>query len=272
MKITSLMDDYCPRSGLCGEHGLSFFLEVNGSRILFDMAQTARFLENALRLDIDLASIHMIVLSHGHYDHGGGLPYLLKKLGDKPVLFFAGSGFDAAKEAVSGDARRRIGIGESLPSSLKERVFVVEAPKKIARGVFLLPRAEISDGKVANPGFRLRSESGDDIDTFEDEVSLIVVEEDGMSIITGCAHRGIGNIVQSARKAFPENKIKALIGGFHLVNESAEVLASVSARIREFEPQGVYCCHCTGLRGYTALANAMPGIVTWLDCGSKVEL
>ncbi|MDD3980646.1 MAG: MBL fold metallo-hydrolase [Spirochaetia bacterium] len=272
MKITSLMDDYCPRSGLCGEHGLSFYLEAGGSRILFDTAQTARFLENALRLGIDLALIDMVVLSHGHYDHGGGFPYLLKKLGDKPVLFFAGPGFDAAKEAVSGDARRRIGVGESLPSSVKQAVVLVDSPKEIASGVFLLPRADISDGKEPNSGFRLRSGSGDTIDTFEDEVSLVVVEQDGMSIITGCAHRGIGNIVQSARKAFPGNRIKALVGGFHLVNESAEALDVVSLKIRDFEPQSIYCCHCTGLRGYAALANAMPGIVTWLDCGSRVEL
>jgi 7,8-dihydropterin-6-yl-methyl-4-(beta-D-ribofuranosyl)aminobenzene 5'-phosphate synthase len=266
------MDDYCPRAGFCGEHGLSFLIEVKGSKILFDTAQTGRFLENAERLKIDLTMIDVVVLSHGHYDHTGGLSFLLEKLGDKPVLFFAGPGFDAVKEAVSGDVRRKNGIGSALTPSLRKKFLLIDVVKKIADGTYILPRADISDGKEPNPVFRIRSGDKDEIDLFEDEVSLVVVEEDGMSVITGCAHRGIGNIVQSARKAFPGNRVKAIIGGFHLVNETAEVLESVCARIKQFDPLSIYCCHCTGLRGYTALTNTMPGIVTWLDCGSNVEL
>ncbi len=106
---------------------------------------------------------------------------------------------------------------------------------------------------------------------FDDE-SLVFDEKDGIVIVTGCAHRGILNIAHAAIEAFPGKPIKALVGGFHLVDVSDEELAKIAKTIAMMKPEAVFCAHCTGPRGFSALLNILPGRVAWLSCGMSISI
>lgn len=272
MIITSLVDDYCPRSGLRGEHGLSLHIQAGGKNILFDAGQTDLFAENSKKLGIDLAAVDAFVLSHGHYDHGGGMKTFFSVSGGKKADAFAGSGYSAQRFARSESSLREIGVswrerGTALPIPTE-----VTSIRSIAEGVFILPKADRVASVKVTERFRVVSCAAEAIDEFDDELSLAIVEGGALSIITGCAHRGIISIVQQARSAFPGASLKAIIGGFHLVDSTNEEAESVADALTAFNPEFLYCCHCTGVAGFAALSMKLGGKVAWLSCGTKLSL
>ncbi len=148
----------------------------------------------------------------------------------------------------------------------------VSTTENLASGLYILPSAEMVYETNIDPRFR-RIDGGEELpDLFEDEPSLVAVEESGLVIVTGCAHRGILNIVEAARLVFPGRPIRAIIGGFHLVGISGLELARIALALAAFEAQAVHCSHCTGLPGFAALHGALPGKVSWLSCGTKIFL
>jgi 7,8-dihydropterin-6-yl-methyl-4-(beta-D-ribofuranosyl)aminobenzene 5'-phosphate synthase len=269
MTITSLVDDHCPKRGFLGEHGLSILVESRGKRVLFDTGQTDAFLKNAKRLGIDLSGIDAVVLSHGHYDHGGGLPALYR---DYPApQLFVGSGCMAARGSVSAAGRVDIGLAEPLVPPGSPHPRVVTAPLEIVEGVYLLPAAGDPATLAFDPRFRKFEGERAVVDDFSDELSLLVQGEDGAVLISGCAHRGIVEIARDASKRFPGSKFRAIVGGFHLVDAAPERRRDVARGIAAMDPAAVFCSHCTGLDGYAALAAELPGRVTWLYSGRTAE-
>jgi 7,8-dihydropterin-6-yl-methyl-4-(beta-D-ribofuranosyl)aminobenzene 5'-phosphate synthase len=265
------MDDYCSKRGLVGEHGLSLYIETGVVRLLFDSGQSGAFVENARHLGIDLPSLDAIVLSHGHYDHGGGLAALAGSL-RRPVPLFAGMGFSDARYSKVGDELNSIGLESLFGNNGKIPVCIVDSVKEIAQGLYILPKAERSDGTSAATRFKRICEGNEVADAFDDELSLAVPDAEGISVITGCAHRGIVNIVRQAMAAFPGLPLKAVIGGLHLVDSSPAALAGVASGLASLEPRAIHCAHCTGLPGYADLAAALPGKVVWLSCGASIDL
>jgi 7,8-dihydropterin-6-yl-methyl-4-(beta-D-ribofuranosyl)aminobenzene 5'-phosphate synthase len=271
MTITSLVDDYCPKRGFTGEHGLSLYVEAGGAKLLFDTGQSGVFIRNASNLGIDLASLDAVVLSHGHYDHGGGLPALMDR-GHGAIPLYAGSCFTDKRYSKLGDGLREIGLESVIGSLAKADMHVIEAQREIASGVFVLPKAERLDGCAASPRFKRLCDGDEVVDRFDDELSLVVPEDEGIVVITGCAHRGIVNIARAAMKAFPGKPLKALVGGLHLVEASPHILTETARAIADLDPEAVYCSHCTGLSGFSALLQFMPGKVTWLSCGMHLAI
>ena len=272
MIITSLMDDYCPKRGLRGEHGLSFYIETGGLKLLFDAGQSGNFLENAQFLGVDLSHLNAVVLSHGHYDHGGGLNALYESRYPLPPPLYVGRGFDAPRWAKHEDGFKAIGLAAlALPPGAPAPI-VIDTFNELAQRVFFLPHVERFDGTEPNPRFRTMSKEDNRIDTFDDELSLVIEADDGISVVTGCAHRGLANIARSALQLFPGKALKALIGGFHFVDIPEATLSKAAAMVAELAPEKVFCSHCTGLPGFAALLAAMPGKVSWLSCGTRVEL
>jgi 7,8-dihydropterin-6-yl-methyl-4-(beta-D-ribofuranosyl)aminobenzene 5'-phosphate synthase len=270
MFITSLVDDYCPQGALRGEHGFSLLVTKDSVSLLFDCGQTNAFIQNAESLDIDLSRVSGVILSHGHYDHGGGLSALARKISIESVKLYVGKGIDLPRVSSNGARRKSIGLPPESIGLLKGRAREVTGLTQIAEGFFLLPHA-------GNPGMvssrlHLITPAGERQDEFDDELSLIYVEGDGLCVITGCAHRGIGAIVRSALEAFPGKRLRAIVGGFHLVDASAETLRDTVEELRELGPAALYCAHCTGLDGYAALSRAMPGKVEWLSCGKGIHI
>jgi 7,8-dihydropterin-6-yl-methyl-4-(beta-D-ribofuranosyl)aminobenzene 5'-phosphate synthase len=272
MTVTSLVDDYCPKGGLRGEHGLSLFVEYGGARILFDAGQGPAFLENARTLGVDLSRLDAVVLSHGHYDHGSGLRSLYASLGEAAPPLFAGRNFDRSRFSRNMDGLKDIGIPRPILPPGFPPAIIIGAAEELAPGIHLLPSAERVDGKPANARFRLVEDGRDSVDAFDDELSLVFDTPRGMVIIAGCAHRGILNIISAAKLAFPGRALAAIIGGFHFVDAAESELEGLAQSIADCSPELVACSHCTGLKGFSALSRAIPGRTSWLACGMTVEI
>lgn len=272
MTITSLMDDYCPKRGFRGEHGLSLYMETADMKLLLDAGQTDAFITNTEVLGIDLSSLDAVVLSHGHYDHGGGLKALYERLSATPPPLFAGRGFNAPRRARNGDRLTDIGLPSAFLPEHSPAPILLDTSEKLGSSTYILTSVEKIDGSEASPRFRVIQGGGETLDSFNDELSLVFNESDGIVIVTGCAHRGILNIAHAAIRAFPGKVIKALVGGFHLVDVSDEELVEIAKAIASLEPQAVFCAHCTGPRGFSALLNSLPGKVAWLSCGMSISI
>ncbi len=291
MRLVTLVENLV-YGKLTAEHGLSIYIEHEGNRILFDTGQSDRFLRNAETLGIDIASVDMLVLSHGHYDHAGGLEHFCHA--NSKAHIYVKRGFFNKK--FNKDGRF---IGASYDATLYDgRLIELDAGTEIASGVHI-----VTDIPISNPwdthfeNLFVREENSDATliaDRFEDEQFLAIELEGGLAVISGCSHRGITNILESARQAFfpvatlsektrysagtiPAAAVAAaahpnapnvasaviatapqfrlVLGGFHLSNASDELAERVAQKLEDERIARLGCCHCTGVDNYARLKN-----------------
>ncbi|MBL8965522.1 MAG: MBL fold metallo-hydrolase [Spirochaetaceae bacterium] len=272
MIITSLVDDYCPRRGLKGQHGFSLLIEAGGRRYLFDAGQDGLLASNAEALGLDLSGLDGVILSHGHYDHGGGLFSLYERLGKAAPPLYVGRGYDDPRRSRDGVAVRDIGLPEPLLPESAGPPRHVDELKELSGGLFILPAVSPSTVRPPAARFRRIAEGEESLDDFRDELSLVVLEGGTISVVTGCAHRGVEAIVDAALSAFPGRALKAVAGGFHLAEAPRETLGVVARSLAQLRPATLLCGHCTGPRGFAALAAELGDKAAWLSCGLRTEL
>lgn len=234
MKIAVLNDNRFNGKCLC-EHGLSLFIETDeGLKILFDTGPSDLFLKNAEFLGIDLNGVNCVVLSHGHWDHGNGLGYINgKELICHPSCFL--------KRFRKKD-KSYIGLKLSEQEIEKEFQLVrSETPYRISENIFFLgaiPRKNAFES-IETP-FCL--EDGAD-DFVPDDSALAITSDLGLIVISGCAHSGICNTVEYAKKVAEENKIYAVVGGFHLKTIDDTTLKTIEY-FKMNDVKKVFPCHC----------------------------
>jgi len=236
MQITVLAENTTCREDLASEHGLSLYLETAGRRILFDAGQTGAFAENAEKLGIDLRSVDFAVVSHGHYDHGGGLKRFLEINPSAPVYLH--------REAFGGHyhgPEKYIGLDPALQGH--PRLVFTEGRFPVAPGLTLFSADSLPCPYPANSyGLTLLEEGRHIPDPFRHEQYLLVEENGKRILISGCSHKGILNIAAHFR---PD----VLIGGFHLVKLDPRKDAAAldrAARVLLESPTQYYTGHCTG--------------------------
>ncbi len=264
--LTVLAENLVYSKRLSGEHGLSLLLQAGDTSILFDCGQSGIFLTNALELRRDIGTVEHCVISHGHYDHTGGLPAFLAHNDTAPIWI--------APEAF---IRRSNAKGEQIGISPQTRIPETrirhgEAYCEIAEDVFLLRDVpEYYSEDMHTKGFF--REAGDQLadDTFDDEQSLVLRHEDAISIISGCSHRGITNIVQHAKEHFGL-AIRTLVGGFHLKGDSDECALKTIKRLDTFGIGRIGVCHCSGVDKYALMKATMKTPVFYCHTGSHILL
>ena len=279
MRVTVLMENGTPSSRLAARHGLSLWIELaDGRRVLFDMGPDEAFLSNARVLGVDVTTADLAVLSHGHYDHGGGLCAFLGACAnagqDVPVYVHE----HAFERHVSGTPERHHAIG--IDPSLEEdrHVVVVRETCEVAPGLTLFSTSR-RDHPSAKSNQRLLTMGVNGEltpDDFAHEQSLLVREGGRYVLFSGCSHGGILDIMDAAEK-IAGAPLDAVVAGFHLMDPSGgtvenaqltqELAAELAARRARY-----YTFHCTGTDAFALLRDTLGPRVEYLHVGSRVEL
>ena len=256
MKITSLLENTTCRDDMHIEHGLSLYIETAHHKILFDMGQTDLFAQNAKNLGISLTEVDYAVLSHGHYDHGGGLAAFLSENDTAPVFVHR----DAFLPHYNG-VQKYIGLDTSL--ACHPRLVFTEDTCKIADGLTLF---SCNQNKRPHSfgAFGLTERVGDAFidDDFRHEQYLLIEENGKRVLISGCSHKGILDIVTWFS---PD----VLIGGFHFSKLPTDDTLTAAANALAVHPTEYYTCHCTGEAQYRFMKQSMPRL-HYLACGEHV--
>ena len=247
MKITVLTENVSDLENLRDEHGLSLYIETRGKKILFDMGQTDLFAENAKKLGLDIAAVDIAVLSHGHYDHGGGLEHFLSVNKSAPVYLNR----HAFGDYYNG-TEKYIGLDKALEKSYRLRF--TEDVALISEGLTLYSCNE-SHREYDLGSFGLTEKINGMFmpDRFLHEQYLLIEEEGKRVLISGCSHKGVLNIVGW----FTPN---VLIGGFHFSKLALDdTLKGYAEYLNGFDVD-YYTCHCTGVEQYEFMKGYMQGI------------
>lgn len=257
MKITVLTEN-TTELGLPVEHGLSLFIEIGDRRILFDSGQSDLFAKNAEALGVDLTTVDFAVLSHGHYDHGGGLQTFLTCNKTAPVFLSR-----YAFEPHYNGTEKYIGLDTALQSS--ERLVLTGETHRIADGLTLFScneRTRPFDFGSAN--LHVMQNGVLMPEDFRHEQYLLIEENGRRILISGCSHKGILNIMEWFR---PD----VLIGGFHLMKQPCgDLLRSYAIRLNAY-PTAYYTCHCTGTEQYAFMRGTMQRL-HYISAGTVLKI
>ena len=273
MNIKMLMENTSVSDKFCSEHGLSIYIETNDIKIIFDVGASDLFLKNAKNMNVDISDIDYAVISHGHYDHGGGLNYFLNE-NKKAKIFIKENAFEKHYALRSGNRVEFIGIEEELKNN--RQIVLVKDSFKINENIELFSNVIQKELVPSSNSNLLMEEKGEMVqDTFTHEQNLIIKEDDKTLLITGCAHNGIVNIVKHFYKLkgyMPDY----VIGGFHLSSrsngiEDKKIVENIAKELISTKAK-YYTCHCTGIKAYNELKDIMGEKIEYLSAGSEINL
>lgn len=258
MRITVLAENTSIGDDFGYEHGLSLYIETEKQKILFDMGQTELFWENAQKLGIDLSETDIAVLSHGHYDHGGGLKKFLE-INRKAPVYISRYAF----EPHFNGKEKYIGLDISLRDNA--RFVFTEDSYEIGRGLMLYSCNDRP--KIVDMGsFGLNSFVNDKLvcDDFRHEQYLLIEEEGRRILFSGCSHKGVINIAEWFAP-------HVLVGGFHFSKLSpGDVLEGYARKLDSYDTD-YYTCHCTGTEQLSFMKNFM-GRLRGISCGESIVI
>ncbi|MDF1534986.1 MAG: MBL fold metallo-hydrolase [bacterium] len=260
--------------GLIGEHGFAALVERGDSKVLFDTGQGYALVHNARILGVDLGTVDTVVLSHGHYDHTGGLAELLKGGGRKRIFAHPGIFVSRYWEAVDG-SREPIGMPftRAYLEGLGADFVLSETSQVVAEGISTT--GEVARETVFEKGdttLFLCEENGGGPDPHVDDLSLVVEGESGLLVLLGCAHAGLVNILRHVQKTRPGMVVKAVVGGTHLGFSGEEQMQGTVEAMTGMGVEKVGASHCTGLAGSARLREALGDSFFFAGVGSVLEV
>ena len=271
MKIINLVEDTYSGNGFEYEHGLSFYIETENHKILADCGATDMFIRNAIRHKIDLSEIDSIILSHGHYDHSGGiLPFMrINPFAKIYMNHLAGGDYYSLKEG----GLKYIGIDKrilDLPSlelvkgnlKIDDEIFIfsgMTAPKNPSKG---------------NSRLKMKTDKGFVQDSFEHEQCFVITHKNQKILISGCAHNGMISILERYKELF-NSYPDIVISGFHMIQpepySEADILRIEQTAIKLLKTGATfYTGHCTGLEAYDIMKEIMGDNLIFFHSGDII--
>lgn len=282
MRITTLIEnrrnDADP--SLKCEWGLSLHIAHNGRSILFDTGASGVFADNAERLSVNLADVEAMVLSHHHFDHGGGLNRFLE-INTRAKVFLAGQPKGACYIKFLKIFKKYVGLDPSILSGNRARFSVVEKAVEILPDVFVFPEIlHNHPGPAGNRQLFLEKQGGLDPDPFEHELIMAIMDAGKLVIFTGCSHNGILNMIDTVARNFPGVPVKAVIGGFHLVGSppfhfmagSRSEVEQLGKSIVSYPVAMTYTGHCTGTNAFKVLKSVMGSRLADMKTGNVFDV
>jgi len=272
LRFTILVDDSPGAGDLQAEHGLSVWIEADHFRVLFDTGAGATALDNARRLGFEPAEIDAIAISHGHYDHTGGMPATLAACHKAHVFLHPDALRERYARSTSGTVRAAgfpLGAGE-LFATRKEYVHWTTAVTHLHPAVFMTGEIQRSHAPEAPAGKFFLDAECTNPDPFRDEQALAFETEAGVVVFLGCSHAGVSNSLACVLNHSRSGRLRAVVGGMHLGKASAEAVALLADEIEKLHPQLVCPCHCTGNAAREQLRGRFPDASFELRTGSTL--
>ena len=273
--ITTLVEDTTSGTELSGEHGLSFWIEYGNQRVIFDAGQTGLLIENARILGVDVGKTDAIVLSHGHYDHTGGLAAVLD-IAPRAIVY-AHPAAILPKCGRKGAETRAIGMSDSTREVVRahaqdERVVWTEEPAEVMTGLFVTGRIpRITDFEDAGGAFYV-DENCEEADILPDDQAMFFDTPRGLVVVLGCSHAGVVNTLDYIVKLSGGKHIDSVVGGMHLLSACQDRVERTVNAFRKHNVQNIGFGHCTGANAAQEIRSAFPGRCFTCSTGSRVRL
>ena len=251
---------------LCGEWGLSVYIEFEGRRYLLDTGASANFAKNAAAMGVDLAQVDAGILSHAHYDHANGMAEFFRINGTAPFYLRKGAAencYHTHKILGPLAYHEYIGIRKGFLKQFADRICFAEGDMQIAPNVYLVPHkdsvasAEARECIARAACLSVKENGRYRYDSFEHEQRRVFDTPEGLFVMNSCSHGGADNIVKEISATFPGKKIYAILGGFHLFRCSDETVRAFAMRLRDLDVQKIYTGHCTGQRAFEILKEVL---------------
>lgn len=274
MVITTLVENTSLLKEFKCKHGLSLHIKTNKHNILFDLGSNGLFIENAIKLNIDISDVDILVISHGHKDHGGALKLFLQH-NSKAKIYINKDAFNKYYTSVLGALKFYVGLDDRL--QFNERIIFTEDIFQIDEDICLFSNVPKKyETSNLNDSLFIKIDGKYYKDDFTHEQSLLIRENDKYILIAGCAHKGIVNIIDKAEEIM-DSSLSTVIGGFHLfnpVNKKSESLEFISDIAKNLNNKNTifYTCHCTGNKAFNILKENLKEKIMYLSTGQVIEL
>jgi len=273
VRITTLVENTATAPDVLAEHGLSFWIDSPGGRVLFDTGQGRVLFSNALKLGVHLEQTDAIVLSHGHYDHTGGLGDALRS-SMRPPVFAHRDAFLPRYARRHDGSFRGVGMPFWTEQSLAQhtrRYVRVDGPVDVV-GPFRLtgPVPRECDWEDTGGNFFL-DQAGDQPDPLLDDQALFFEAQGGLVVVLGCAHSGVVNTLRCVRRLGGDKPIRAVLGGMHLNGATPQRLERTVTALRELGLAELWPAHCTGPIGWSRLHREFGDTCHACPVGTMVE-
>lgn len=264
MLIRILSENRTSHSECLAEHGLSVYIETGEMTLLFDVGASDLFKENAEKLNTDLNQVDAVVISHGHYDHTGGLP-IFCDINKHACVYIHKTAFQPAFGMENGtleDESCGIRWSETQRENLKPRLNLTEGPCWLTEDIVISGTIPKTEDFTPTEQFYIRSQSGELItdDMAHEQFLGIRVRDEkskGIFLFSGCSHTGVIPLISYAKSLFPGERIFGLLAGMHLYHTEKDELERILDQIAAEEMAYVMPVHCTGMEGICGLMQRM---------------
>lgn len=272
LSITAVVENTAGEYDFLGEWGLAFWIEADSRRLLFDTGQGRTLFENARKLGVDPAAAEMLILSHGHTDHSGGIAAVLAA-GFRGRLYAHPAALADKYSRHGNSPIEERGVPENALSALHALpVPLVDctSPVELAPGMLLTGSIPRQTSFEDTGGDFFLDSAGTRIDPLLDDQALLVETPSGWVIVTGCGHSGIINTLLYAAQLTGVSRFHAVVGGLHLYRASEDRIRKTTQALRDFGVQNIAPCHCTGFNAATYLRSELGNRFVPFSAGMQI--
>ena len=279
MKITVLAENSVCKTNsqnLEAENGLSLYIEFDERKILFDTGQSDVFINNARAMGIDISQVDYLVISHGHFDHGGGLKHF-QKINKKAKVFLHVNAAKKYYTRILGFIPYYVGLDQKSLAR-NNRIYLIDQDTQIEEKIILLEGfTEVFPQPESNKALFEKTENRFITDKFNHEIAMLLIENNEIVLFSGCSHSGIINIIDEVNLFSKNMRIKATFGGLHIhnpiskKNECPEYITDLTIAMGETESV-FYTGHCTGESNIILIKGWMGKMIQNLNTGDIIEL